>query len=453
MRNHNTALLLQGNLRTLLVKLSLPGIAGMLLIALNGLMDAFFVSRLVGQAAFAGVTLALPLLVLNSAVTSMLSSGAALLYSRQLGRLEHGVYGRVLLYQLLCMAVVAAACLALLGCVAAKPVLYSSGGRADVLQHATLFYKISCAGCFPSVMGLCISGLLRAGGQFKKVMVITGVTVLLNLVLHPLLIQWLGMGTGGAAVASVISMSVYMLLTLRLFLRLHPAAITNIRLQWHAMKEILLTGLPALLMQLNGLLRQFVLFRLVMLTAANIQQFTFFAAVYRLFSFAAIPAMGVLQALQPVLGASYGAGNYTRVKKAKSVFCTGLVVLMVITAIPGLLWPQQLLLLLLDKATLQQAPLWCFRLVLLVLPLMPFASTGIVLLQATGQRKTATAITGTREVLLFLPLIYTATAQWGYAGVFYGLFAENVLYSGAVWLLARYAFTGALRKQQKYASA
>lgn len=449
----NRQQLLEGNLRRLLVQLSLPGVAGMLLIAFNGLTDAFFVSRLAGETAFAGVTLALPLLVLNSAVTSMPASGAALLYSRLLGRMEPEAHGRMLLHHVLYLAAFAAACLALVGCLAAEPLLYQLGGRGAVLQQAKVFYRITCIGSFPSVAGLCISGLLRAGGGFKKVMLITGITVLLNLLLHPLLIQLAGMGTGGAAIASIISMSVYMLLTLRQFRRTHPERNQVTRLQWPVMKEILLTGLPALLMQLNGLIRQFVLFRLVMLTAADVRQFSFFAAVYRLFSFAAIPAMGMLQAMQPVLGAGYGAGNYARVKKAKRIFCLSMVVLLGITALPGLLFPEQLLSVLLDKPALQQAPLWCFRLVLLVLPLMPFASTGIVLLQATGRRKTAAAITGSREWLLFIPLIYAATTRWGYEGVFYGLFAENVLYSCIVWGITRYVFTGALHRSQKYASA
>ena len=53
--------ILKGNLIQLMLKLSIPGILGMLLIGLDGFFDALFAGQLIGETALAAISLALPL--------------------------------------------------------------------------------------------------------------------------------------------------------------------------------------------------------------------------------------------------------------------------------------------------------------------------------------------------------------------------------------------------------
>lgn len=430
--------IVRGNLWQLFFRLSAPGMLGMLLVSFNGLTDAFFVSHFLGEDAFTGVSLTLPLFVINSAVTGLLASGASVLYSRLIGSGEDEEKGNWLFQQLLLLVILASVLLALFSIATGSLLLRLLGAEGDVLKYGREFYITAGIGNLPSLLGLCVSGLLRAGGQLKRSMQITAIAVVLNIVLNPVFIRVFGLGTKGAALASVCSMSVYAFLAIRSFLRGHTYRFSIRNVVGPQIKDILLTGLPAFFMQVNGLIRQFVLFKMVTFTAAEPHQVSFFAAVYRLFSFAAIPVFGILQALQPVIGINYGAKQYQRVKEAMFVFRNAAITLMLLITLIMTLFSEQVLLLLIDKTVLLSVPVGYFCMVLLVLPFMPLSSTGIVLLQATGMRRPATIITLLRELLLFIPVMAVAVCLKGYAGIYYGLLVENILYSCCVYILVRH---------------
>lgn len=420
-----------------MVSLSVPGILGMVLVSLNSLVDAFFVSHLVSSAAFAGVSLTLPLFTVNSAITGMLSSGAAALYSRAIGSKDR-VVQQHLFTHLLVLVAASSIILAVLGWIFGQKLLHFLGAAADVLHYGTSFYNLSAGGYFTSMLGLCTSGLIRAEGNIRYAMKVTGVAVLLNVLLNPLLIKYGAWGVRGSALATIISMSVYSFLNIRYFLKGkgYLRVSWRVRYELSLLLDILRTGLPSFFMQINGFFRQFILFKLVAYTSAGITALTTFNAIYRLFSFAALPVFGLLQAYAPVIGINFGAGYTQRVKQTVRVFRTGAFLFMLVMALPGLLFPQMLLQLLVPDAGLLSDSSFCFRMVLCVLPLMPFASTSIVFLQSTGNSRIASRISFSRELLLFIPILLLSVSCWGYRGIYYGLLLENIAYMLLVSLIA-----------------
>lgn len=434
----NRESILHHKLWKLFFTLSLPGIMGMVLVSVHSLADAIFISRLVGADAFSGVSLSLPLFTIQAAVTTLLASGAAITYSRAIGSSNSTVLQH-LFKHLLWLTILAAVAINIIGFCFGKSLLRFLGTDKQFLSYGLTFYQWSIAGCFPSIFGLCLNALIRAEGNIKYAMSITALSVVINLAINPLLIQVFHLGVKGSAVATIISMSIYALLNLRYFIKhqqyLRPCL--RVKLQWTFIRSLLHTGLPSFLMQLNGVVRQFILFKIAG-SYSNDGQFTFFSAVYRLFSFAAIPVFGLLQALQPIVGINYGAGNISRIQSAMKVFRTGSICLMLATALPGILFPQTVLSILLPAGPIIQAPLSYFQLVLCVLPLMPLASTSIVLLQATGNSKKASVLTLSREFLIFIPVISLFTYVYGYAGIYYGLFIENIIYILLVFLVTRH---------------
>lgn len=431
--------ILKGNLWKLMISMSVPGILGMVVVSLNALVDAFFVSHLVGSKAFAGVSLALPLFTLNGAVTGMLTSGASTLYSRAIGG-EDSWIKQNLFGNLLSLVLGFSLLLAVFGLFFGKPLLGYLGASPDLLADGTTFYHWSVAGYVASMLGLCTSGLIRAEGNTAYAMKITATAVLLNVLLNPLLIKYGHLGVRGSALASIISMSVYSFLNIRYFLKGKGFLRIYFKLYFNQQLiiDILKTGLPSFLMQINGFFRQFVLFRLVGSIGSDVTQFTAFTAIYRLFSFCALPVFGILQAYAPVVAINYGAGYFQRVKDATRIFRSGAFLLMLSMALPGLLFPETILGLLMPSDLITPENLSSFRLVLLVLPLMPFASTCIVYLQTTGNSAIASRFTFSRELVIFLPVLLLSVKTWGYQGIYYGLLLENVVYIALVFTVSHF---------------
>ncbi|MFN2311555.1 MAG: MATE family efflux transporter, partial [Spirochaetia bacterium] len=69
----------------LLWRLSLPSIAGLLLVGINQLIDGVFVGQFVGEAGLGGVSLALPLTQVTLGLGAMIGSGAGSILSRAIG--------------------------------------------------------------------------------------------------------------------------------------------------------------------------------------------------------------------------------------------------------------------------------------------------------------------------------------------------------------------------------
>lgn len=429
--------ILKGDLWKLMIAMSLPGILGMVIVSLNALVDAFFVAHLIGNNAFAGVSAALPLFTLNAAVTGMLSSGASTLYSRAIGG-EDNWTKKHLFGNLLLLVVGSSLLLAVFGLLFGKTLLGYLGASPNLLAEGTSFYHWSVTGYFTSMLGLCTSGLIRAEGNTAYAMKITAIAVLLNLVLNPLLIKYGNLGVRGSALATIVSMSVYSVLNIGYFLKGKGFLQLGLKFDFkqQLIAGILKTGLPSFLMQVNGFFRQFILFRLANMAGSDIAQFTVFTAIYRLFSFCALPVFGMLQAYAPIVAINYGAANGQRVKDATRIFRTGAFLLMLAMALPGIIFPETMLGLLITDNTASHS-VAAFRMVLLVLPLMPFASTCIVYLQSTGNSAIASRLTFSRELVLFLPILLLSVKTWGYQGIYYGLFAENIAYILLVFSLTR----------------
>lgn len=432
-------MILKESLWKLLAKLSLPGIAGMLVIAVNSFIDALYVGRFVGAEALAGVSMVIPVMVLNTALLNLIVTGGASLLSRSIGSDDKGIQQRILAHVFI-LSIGVSAILMLLGIFFARPLMAITGAKGEVLQYAIIYYRISQIGCFFSVFGLASSGLIRAEGRIKMAMSISFVGVIVNAVLNPFFILVFELGVQGSAYATIVSMAIYCILTTRYFLSGKSVVTPELNSDtWRKtiFTAILSVGVSSMLMQLSSFIRQLFLFKAVTRYGSD-GQIILFSAIYRLFSFSIIPVFGILQSLQPVVGINYGAGQFQRSVKAVKVFLVGCLALMITIVLPTFLFPEQALSLLIPDIAPNTSDIFNFRIVLFVLLIAPVSSVSVVFLQATGNAKWSAWLSGGRELILFIPLIFLLSLSFGYDGVYYTLLLENVLYMLIVLFVTRY---------------
>jgi putative MATE family efflux protein len=430
--------ILTENLWKLIYRMSLPGIMSMLIISLNAIVDAVFAGRLIGSEALAGIALSIPLLVINAAATGFISSGAANVLSRAIGNHNQERMSLIFSYVII-YALVISGLLTCLGCYFARDLMRLMGAEKGILFAGSEYYKWMMAGCGTSIFGLALSALIRAEGKMKITMTITIISVIANVILNPLLIKYAGLGVKGSALATIIAMGIYTLLTLQYFLQGRSQVKINFQsfsLDKNVIFEIATVGLSALIMQLNGFARQVFLFKTVT-WYNNPNEVAFFSATFRIFSFLVIPIFGMLQAMQPIVGINYGAQNYKRSMQALHYFRLSCMILMTFFLIPVLIFPEILLKLILPKMIFSVTDLFHFRLLMCVLLVAPISSTGVVYLQATGKGKISTYLALARELLLFIPLMLCLPIIIGKNGIYYALLLENLIYMCIVLLVVK----------------
>ena len=197
----------------LFLKLSVPGIIGMLVFGFYQFVDGIFVGQFVGPSGMGAVGLIYPFSLLNNGIAGLIGTGAASIVSRAIGSGKNDILKKIfpaifLLNFIICAAVTA------VSIIFAPQVVSFMGGEGEMLKLGVTYMRVVVAGTFFINFAASSNMLIRSEGMIREAMVILGSGAVLNLILDPLLMLVFDMGIAGAAAATVISQAVSMGLSL-----------------------------------------------------------------------------------------------------------------------------------------------------------------------------------------------------------------------------------------------
>ncbi|MBQ8080419.1 MAG: MATE family efflux transporter [Clostridia bacterium] len=245
-----------------------------------------------------------------------LSSGATVIISQFYGaRDDDGV--RKALHTSAAMALLFGAILTALGLLTSGWLLRLMGTPSDVLPHAEAYIRIIYLGMIPSLIYNIGSGVLRALGDSKRPLYFLIVACLTNIALDALFVLALGMGTAGAAFATVLSQCISALLIIRALLRRTNASRLSpreVRFDLPQLRRIISIGLPAGLQSVMYSLSNVIIQRAVNGFDTDILAgWTAYGKLDGLY-WMTVSAFGI--AVTTFVGQNYGAGRMDRVKKS-----------------------------------------------------------------------------------------------------------------------------------------
>jgi len=301
----------------LLVKFSIPAVIGMLVNALYSVVDRIFVGRGVGSIALSGVAVTFPITNIIMAVGMLVGIGSAAVVSIKLGQkkpeeAEH-ILGNAFVLSVMITVIVS-----ILGLAFLKPLLVMFGASAETMPYARQFASILLTGAVLQNIGFGINPIIRSQGDPKTAMKTMLIGAALNFVLNPLFIFGFKLGVAGSALATLISQAVCTIWIFAYFTRgksLLKLKKANMKLQKHIVRQILAIGVSPFAMQVAASM-------VTICINTNLAKYGGDLAIgaYSLISSIAIlilmPAFGVNQGAQPIIGYNFGSGQLDRVRKA-----------------------------------------------------------------------------------------------------------------------------------------
>ena len=427
--------LITDNIWQLMVKTSIPGMIGMLLVSLDSFIDALFIGRFVGPDALAGLSLVLPLTIITTGFKGLLASGFGSLLSRAIGANDFTIYKK-LYPNLVAMVALLAILLSSLGYVFAGELVHLTGANNQLFKYGYDYYSTIILGSVFTLFAVSFGSLIRAQGNLKTATIFSGIAVCTNILFNYMLIVVLELGVKGAAISSVVSMALLAVCNGFYWMKKNQLSIHVLipTFDLAIIKQVLVVGQAALVMQLLNFLRQLLIFK----SAASLgtdKDVAVLGAIFRIFLLSVIPIFGMLQAMQPIVGVNFGAKKIERVHKTVFVFRTGGFLVLLTLCLPSLLFPEQVLSFFLPETVFEPYHFFHFRLVMFILPFTIFSSTGITLLQAVGKGKTTSILLFFRQLMVFLPIILVCLHFRGYKGIYEAIFLENICFSLIVSLL------------------
>lgn len=411
------------SIRSLLMKYALPGIIAMTASSLYNMVDSIFIGHGVGAMALSGLTVAKPFMDICAAFGTLVGVGASSLVAIKLGekdyRSANDVLANVILLNVLLGALVMA-----VGLYWLDPILYAFGASDVTITYAREYMEIILWGNILTHIYYGLNSMLRSIGHPKIAMYATIVAVVTNIILDPIFIFVLDMGVRGAALATMISQLVSVIIELVIFL--NPKEVIYFhRGIWRLKRDITMRalgiGTAPFLMHMASCFVVIVLNNQLKRYGGDMAIATF-GITNRFMFFFAMVVMGLNQGMQPIVGYNYGAKLFDRMTRALKLTAMCATCVMGVLWLFGLIWPEGFIRLFTHDELLIAQSIAPARVMLCTMVMVGFPMVVGNFYTSIGMSGKAIFLSLTRQVIflipciLFMPLLFQAldfTPIWG----------------------------------------
>ena len=448
--NKEKEMILNGSLWKVCYKLSLPAIIAMVLYGLNVIFDGVFVGRLVGETAFAGISIVYPLTQLSLGLGSLVGVGAGSYLSILLGDDDKETQGKIVGNANL-ISIVVTIVMILLGFVFMKPLLTAIGADGETLTFAISYFRITLIGSIFWIVGLAYNMIVRAEGKMKTAALMMGIGLVVNIISNYILMKIFNMGVAGAAWGTNIGMFVYALLFVIYCKRGRAsfnANIFTVRADKEIIKEIVSLGMSSLIMSVMGIIQSVIILRALKTYGSDLD-ITFYGAVFRIFNFSLTPIYGLMRALQPVAGINYGAQKYERSISSFKIFSFVALVVMLPFWRVAMINPWLILGSMLPKVTFDLGYIFSFRIFMSIAPLLSVTMTAMTFWPSIKKATPAMVIGLGRQLFLYIPLMIILPKIFGIQSIYIGSFIIDLSLSVIVILVLSKDFRSLRKMKEK----
>ena len=300
--------------RKLFLKYLIPSLFGMMLMAINILVDGLFVSHGVGDNGLAGVNIAVPIYSVILAFSLWIGMGGATLYSIALGRNNlhraKSIFTHAIIITVVVTGIIIGVCL-----VFEEPLAYLFGANDAIISYVLDYLHVILVFGIFFVLENILSIFIRNDGNPTLAMIGLVVTSVVNIILNYIFIFIFHWGVKGAAYATVFATVIGILVLLTHFLaKRSQLALVKTKIDPSILRNIISIGFPSFILEASAA---------VMMIGLNVT-FSHYVGEAGIVAYAVLNYMhtvflmlfiGVGASLQPISSYHYGAKLFERLKQ------------------------------------------------------------------------------------------------------------------------------------------
>ena len=312
--------LLNGSVPKKLAAFAFPLLLANILQSLYNVVDMLVVGQFVGDTGLAAINNASKLCYIINSICIGMTMGGAVLIAQYKG--ANDKKGQAETFQTLAvLSLVSALLVTVIGLAFYQPLFQVLNVPADAYQDACDYMKIICWGTVFVFGYNAVCSVLKGLGDSKSPLYFVGIATIINIVLDILLVGPLGIGTAGAAYATITAQGISFLISI-FYLRKHKVFFSadvhkRFTLQMDKLVSILKVGLPTAIQMVvvntayllvTGMLNQFG----TSVSAAS-------GVGLQINTFAGMPCWAIGQAVTAMVGQCVGAGEIKRARKVVKI--------------------------------------------------------------------------------------------------------------------------------------
>ncbi|MCI5675158.1 MAG: MATE family efflux transporter [Ezakiella sp.] len=419
------------DIRSLVLKLSIPSIIAMLSNALYNIVDRIFIGHFVNEVAIGGVYVTMPITMVVMSCHMLASIGGSTLMSIALGKKDHKK-AEEYLNTAFVMILIFSAIITGVAFIFGDNILRLFGTTPENHEYAASYFKYIIYGFPASMIGFGMNNFIRSAGDAKGAMTTILIGVITNIILDPIFIKTFNMGVAGAALATIISQYISMVWVLKFFL--DKKSVVGLEKKSMGLKpamvfEIVENGMAQFSINMaNAVVNSIIVVKMADIGGAiGVTVLSILGSVTSLFF---MPMFGINQGLQPIIGYNYGARDYKRLSEAYKTGAIFSSIIAMVVFFVIMVFPHSIGRLFLnsnaDPKVFEYLTV-ALRKSMLASPVLGIAITGTAFFSAVRRPKIAMFTSLLRQLLILVPLMYIMPEIWGIDGFWWAYTISDFL--------------------------
>ncbi|HPT84547.1 MAG TPA: MATE family efflux transporter [Bacillota bacterium] len=318
----------KGNVTAQLFRFALPFLISNLIQSLYSVADMVIVGQFAGTEAMSGVNIGSQATFIITNIVFGLCVGGTVLIGQYMGAGNRNAIREVigtLFSGLLILAAVITASMLIL----TDPLLRLIQTPPESYAFAKSYFIVTVSGIVFIFGYNALSAVMRGLGDSKNPLYFVTIACFTNIVLDLLLVAVIPLGAMGAAIATVVSQALSMILCI-IYLRkkgfIFDFSRSSFKLHKHRVRQIITVGLPSAIQ--NGTVGISFMFLTAFANSIGYAASAALGAVGKYNGFAILPAVAISSSVSAMVSHNIGAGEYERAKKT---MLTGMLFAMAIT--------------------------------------------------------------------------------------------------------------------------
>lgn len=403
---------------------AIPGIISMVINSLYNMVDQVFIGQGVGMLGNGATNIIAPISTFAIAIASLFGDGLATYFSLQLGKGEPEKASKAVGTSII-SGTVTSVLLTVLVFVFLNPLCRIFGATDNIMPYALEYGRIIACG-FPFVIvAVIINGVIRADGSPTFSMVSMMMGAIINVFLDPFFIFVLKMGISGAALATVISQFINLVLNVAYLFRFKNIKLNKeaFGFQFSFARHLASLGIASCLNTMTSTIIAIVSNNMLthygkLSVYGEDIPITVFGLCMKVSMLFFSVAMGISSASRPILGFNYGAEKFERVKKTFRLTLISTTVVMTVAWVVYMAFPLPLIRIFGTESVLyEEFAVKCFRIYLLTNFLGGMQLCAGTLFQAIGYPGKATVVSLAKQVIFYIPAMLILAKAFGLLGI------------------------------------
>ncbi len=430
MKSQSENLLSEMPVRQAIMKIGIPAITAMLVMAVYNLVDTLFIGMLNDDYALAAVAVAFPIMALMGAVGQVFGAGAAVVIGRAFGaQKEESAHQTAT--TIIATSFIAGFIFMLVGIIFIEPIFRLFGTTEAVMDYAVEYGIWMYIGAMFSIPNQSFNNIARAEAKAVLSMKALMIGAISNVILDPIFMFdlngfGLNMGLEGASMATTLAQAIGFVFIASYFFRGKMRVKIKkkyLKISKKIYSDVLTSGLPIGVSQFLSTIAVSVTNIVAVAvadteTAAENMQ-SAYGIVLKIAMMALYVIMGYLQGYQPIASVAYGAKNKERFYESFRYISKALFIIAAVSTVLIQVFATPAIAAFTSTPEIIEMGAFLLRTTNIFLILLVFIYLIMFTFQATGKGGKGGIIALARQGYLYLPVLLILGNTMGLEGIFY----------------------------------